>query len=137
MFGQLLLLLVLASGVNMLLVVVSLPLRENRGLFVVVSHHQELVRGLLIVFNLLFLPLFNCFQSLLDDLVFEYCIDHCFCILMSKITDNHSMHCISERLHQVYQNTVEVIIVRLILVFDLGNLDNKVSYAKVLEQTLG
>ena len=55
---------------------------------------------------------------------------------MSKITDNHFMYCISIRFHQVYQDTVEVIIVRLILVFDLGYLDNEVSDAMVLEQTL-
>jgi hypothetical protein len=46
------------------------------------------------------------------------------------------MYVISVRFHQVYQDTVEVIIVRLILVFDLGNLDNEVSDALILEQTL-
>ena len=60
-----------------------------------------------------------------------------FRVLMSKITDNHFMYCISIRFHQVYQDTVEVIIVRLILVFDLGYLHNEVSDAMILEQTLG
>ena len=55
---------------------------------------------------------------------------------MSKITDNHFIYSIFIRFHHVYQNTVEMIIVRLILVFDLGNLDNEVSDANVLGQTL-
>ena len=55
---------------------------------------------------------------------------------MSKIIENHFIYSISIRFHQVYQETFEVIIVRLILVFDLGYLDYKVSNAMVLEQTL-
>ena len=55
---------------------------------------------------------------------------------MRKITDKIFIYRIFIRFHQVYQDTVEVIIVRLILVFDLGNLDNEVSDALILEQTL-
>ena len=108
-------------------------------MFIVVAviHHHGLGRGLLIAFNLLFLPFFNCLESQLDDLKLEYRTENFFGILMSKIIDNYFIHNFSLRFHQVYQDTVEVIIVRLILVFDLGNLDNKVSDAKVLEQTLG
>jgi hypothetical protein len=110
---------------------------NNRGIFVVVAvHHHKLGRGLLIAFNLLFLPFFNCLETQLDDLIFEYCIEYCFGILMSKIIDNYFIHNFSIRFHQVYQDTLEMIIVRLILVFDLGNLDDEVSDAKVLEKTL-
>jgi hypothetical protein len=55
---------------------------------------------------------------------------------MSKITDNIFIYSIFKRFHQVYQDSVVVIIVRLIFVFDLGNLDNEVSDALILEQTL-
>jgi hypothetical protein len=110
---------------------------NKRGIFVVVAvHHHKLGRGLLIAFNLLFLPFFNCLETQLDDLIFEYCIEYCFGILMSKIIDNYFIHNLSIRFHQVYQDTVEMIIVRLILVFDLGNLDNEVSDALILEENL-